>query len=130
MVKARRDTHLPKLEKEKNDPKQTWNIFKNIVPHKQPKKSSSYESPDERAQIFKDFFSNVGKHTYDEVMRERSKIHSDINETLEINEPTCHTLPSFTNLPPEQETWSSKPASGAEIVPVLLARWHSAAWAD
>ena len=91
MAKARKDTHLAELEKAKNNPKQTWNIIGNIIPHKQQKKSSSYENPNEMEEAFNYFFANVGKHTYDEVMDERSKDPSGINDTKERKGLTEHT---------------------------------------
>jgi len=119
MAKSMKETRLAELAIAKNNPKQTWNIFENIVPHKQPKKSSSYENPDEIAETFNDFFANVGKHTYDEVISERSKAPSGISETSERKEPTRHTSLSSKNPRLAPEIWSPKPASRAEIVSAI-----------
>ena len=119
MATSKKETRLAELATAKNNPKQTWNILGNIVPHKQPKKSSSYKNPDKMAETFNDFFANVGKHTYDEVKGERCKLPSGTNETSERNEPTRHTSPSSKNQRPAPEIWSPKPASREEIVSAI-----------
>jgi retron-type reverse transcriptase len=107
---AKKSTHLAELQNAKNNPKQTWNILGNIVPHKKPKKAISYENSGETAETFNDFFANVGKRTHDEVMGERNEGPSCIKEIGERKESTSK---------PSTETWSPKPASREEIISAI-----------
>ena len=120
--KAKREAHLADLKKAKNNPKQTWNILGNIVPHKKPQKAFIYENPVETAEAFNDFFANVGKHTYDEVMIEHNKTSSAALETPVMHKSTRLTVPSHNNpLLKNKPMWSPSPVSRLEIVSAIYA---------
>ena len=131
---AKRDAHLADLQKAKNNPKLTWNILGNIVPHKKPKKSFNYENPAETAESFNDFFANVGKNTYEEVMSEHNRIPSGMHKTPvmqePMSEPTGPTFPSQNSLPKTDQMWSPSPVSRLEIVSAIYSLKNTNSYGD
>ena len=118
------------MQKAKNNPKLTWNILGNIVPHKKPKKSFNYENPAETAESFNYFFANVGKNTYEEVISEHNKNSSGVHKTPAMQEPTRPTFPPQNSLPKKDQMWSPSPASRLEIVSAIYSLKNTNSYGD
>ena len=104
------------------------------MPHKKPKKSFNYENPAETAESFNDFFANVGKNTYEEVMSEHNRISSGMHKTPVMQEPmpepTGPTFPSQSSLPKTDQMWSPSPVSRLEIVSAIYSLKNTNSYGD
>ena len=81
--KAKRNFIHKQLKEARSDPKETWNIVKQVVPGKlkSTQHNNNFENPQDISEKFNQFFAEVGENTYNEV---KTSEHQFNNESFSI----------------------------------------------
>ena len=55
------------LKNARTNPKDTWNLLRQLVPGKSKQKKCNFQNPNRSASTFNNFFATAGEKTYNDV---------------------------------------------------------------
>ena len=75
------------LKKVRANPKQTWNLLKQLVPGKSKQNKWNFQNPGIRASTFNNFFATAGEKTYNDVRQRDQTNGFDVQDRHEKTHP-------------------------------------------
>ena len=95
------------LNNARKNPKDTWNLLRQLVPGKSKQTKCNFQNPTRSASTFDDFFATAGEKTYNDVKQRHQTNGFDVQARHE------RTHPRITK---KSSLWSPQPVQAADVI--------------
>ena len=105
--KSKMQHYYEALNNARKNPKDIWNLLKQLVPEKSKQNKCNFQNPTISASTFNNFFATAGEKTYNDVKQKHQTNGFDMQAKHE------RTNPRITR---KSQWWSPQPVQAADVI--------------